>query len=321
MGRLTAFRTDIYPRDPLTLAVDTTYDLAKARVLAWASQLAYEVEETAKLSAIFRNFGWDKAEVFRETPDAGPILDGIKGFVARMPGVAILAFAGTEPDSLRNWLTDVHFVTGNDGVSIGFSKACDAVRAVVERALERLNGLPLYITGHSLGGALAVVSASRLPDAIRDTICGVYTFGMPRPGNETFARRYHARPKANPAALSLGELTFRLHHGDDAVPTVAPRFVGARHVGHLLHCAHGGTFTELEEDVPGPETGDSASRPVLDTVREYFSSLWSQPLPGFPAEDATAEKLIAALPQFARDHLMDRYLWALEAPQIRPPPR
>src|SRR5262245_57879144 len=94
---------------------------------------------------------------------------------------------------------------------------------------------PLVVfTGHSLGGALAVIAAERAMRAnIAQATC-VYTFGSPRTGGSAFFDRYTQR---------LGDVTFRLVHGTDIVATVPPalnnRFL---HVGRLIQCPTDGRF-------------------------------------------------------------------------------
>ena len=276
------------------------------------AQLAYEVDNTDKFKRIAGRWQWACTGVFQQTPGAAAMLEGIKGYIVRAGDAAILSFAGTEPDSLRAWDIDFHFVPGPDGISSGFGRALAAVQARIEDLLGSLNGIPLYVTGHSLGGALAVVAAARLPAKMRNNIRGVYTFGMPRPGNSLFAAGYHA-----PVGSSLGDRTYRFRHGDDIVPTVAPQIVGALHVGRLLHCPHGGTFDDPDTDIPGPEREESVPRSALDAVRRSFPSRWGERLPAFPADDPSIATLIQALPPPARDHVMDRYLLALKDPAFR----
>lgn len=311
MGKLTAMREDIYPNLPLPMPADSAFSLETARILAWASQLAYEVDDSDKFNRIAKRLEWSCIGVFQQTPGATAMLEGIKGCIVQAGDAAILSFAGTEPDSLRAWNIDFHFVPGPDGISSGFGRALAAVQSKIEDLLRGMNGMPLYVTGHSLGGALAVVAAARLPATARNTIRGIYTFGMPRPGNSLFAAGYHA-----PVGSSLGDRTYRFRHGDDIVPTVAPQIVGAVHVGRLLHCPHGGTFDDPDLDIPGPEREELVARSALDAVRRSFASLWGERLPGFPAEKPAIATLIKALPPPARDHVMDRYLLALKDPSM-----
>jgi predicted lipase len=69
----------------------------------------------------------------------------------------------------------------------------------------------IIVTGHSLGGALAALTAQQIEMDIGDRVQAVYTFGMPRPGDATLATAYNQRP---------GQRTYRLAYGEDLVPTV-----------------------------------------------------------------------------------------------------
>src|SRR5216683_2053695 len=91
----------------------------------------------------------------------------------------------------------------------------------------------LFIAGHSLGGALAAITAHRLVTELDAPVTAIYTFGMPRPGSPAFAAAYDQR---------LGMCTYRLVQGEDIVPTVAPSFLGFRHLGRYLHCDRGAKF-------------------------------------------------------------------------------
>ena len=50
----------------------------------------------------------------------------------------------------------------------------------------------LLVTGHSLGGALAVLAAFDIKSAMRDFALEMYTYGTPYPGNRAFAREFDA---------------------------------------------------------------------------------------------------------------------------------
>ena len=50
----------------------------------------------------------------------------------------------------------------------------------------------LLVTGHSLGGALAVLAAMDIKLAMSDFCMEMYTYGTPYPGNRAFAREFDA---------------------------------------------------------------------------------------------------------------------------------
>ena len=90
----------------------------------------------------------------------------------------------------------------------------------------------LYVTGHSLGGALAMLYAFRCEGlshtvAITAQASAVVTFGQPRVGDAAFARDYDAR---------LGDVTLRVVHECDIVPRVPVHWLLSlyRHAGHSL---------------------------------------------------------------------------------------
>jgi predicted lipase len=92
---------------------------------------------------------------------------------------------------------------------------------------------PIIIAGHSLGGALAVLAASRFSEKIRNNISTVYTFGQPAAGLDSFANNY-----------PLDEKTFRITAGVDIVTFMPPGFY--RHVGQHFWI-HAG---KVWQDVP-----------------------------------------------------------------------
>jgi hypothetical protein len=210
-----------------------SYDVANARALCQASKCAY-LAETPGVTRIVC-----------EASDTVVLID-------QQPNDLIISFRGTA--DLTNWLTDLDCafsylcLDSNAEVHAGFLKAWHSVRDEVLRAYVALAGnRRVWITGHSLGGALAVLAATdfflqRLP-----TVCGCYTFGQPRTGNLAFREWYQ---------VWLGARTFRVIHADDMVARI-PWLLGAyRHVGH-------------EVFYPSP-AGSSSLAPQLDPP------LWSK---------------------------------------------
>jgi hypothetical protein len=111
--------------------------------------------------------------------------DGTQWLLARGPAASFLAFRGTEVDDPSDLPTDLAFlpiVWGAGGsVHRGFAAALDQVWPRVSAALDAMQGGRFVYTGHSLGGALAVLAASRRGPA------RVYTVGCPRVGDAEFA--------------------------------------------------------------------------------------------------------------------------------------
>jgi len=315
MGLFTALKEEVYPIKRVeTFPTSPAFHMETARALAWAAQLAYETAEEEKFERILGRWGWRLDSMLDGIFSSALPVSTTRGYVAHAGDATIVAFAGTEPTNLLQWVQN--FSIGIDaGVHEGFEAG---VEAVWEVQLLPLIGTAsaLYFTGHSLGGALSVAAAHRLckeTPAAAAKIRGVYTIGMPRVGIERFAQAYNDA-NAGPQP-PLGQRTFRLVHGADIVPhvptTVAP--VSYRHVGHALACPHGGRFDPQELRPPQMETAD-ADEPV--SIRSFLTAgddTANGSLPSFPAENILVVPIIEAMPRPVRDHLMDRYLRALGA--------
>lgn len=71
------------------------------------------------------------------------------------------------------------------------------------RQLQAHPGCRLYITGHSLGGAVATLAAARLADmGVAPEQLKVITFGAPAVGNEAFARAYEHKFSLNRVVMA-----------------------------------------------------------------------------------------------------------------------
>jgi len=106
-------------------------------------------------------------------------------------GYAVLAFRGTEISKREDMKIDIEAtkVSVLDGrIHAGFRLAYESVAQEIEANVLKLKGIPLYITGHSLGAALATVATQRLEHNpwIREIIAACYTFGSPRVGDSHY---------------------------------------------------------------------------------------------------------------------------------------
>jgi hypothetical protein len=117
--------------------------------------------------------------------------------VAASASWIIVAWRGTQVDdfwaSLLDWLTDVRVFPARDQdgnlVHSGFLGAIDDVWASVRRhvaELQRKAARPLWMTGHSLGAALATIASNRCSHDPALGLVGTYTYGSPRVGDTAF---------------------------------------------------------------------------------------------------------------------------------------
>ncbi|PNW81255.1 hypothetical protein CHLRE_07g348550v5 [Chlamydomonas reinhardtii] len=110
----------------------------------------------------------------------------------------------------------------------------------------------MWLTGHSLGGALATLSALDLVVNQGLTIGGVYTFGSPRVGDDRFRIMYEQSGLAN--------VTWRFVHRKDAIPQVPPKGVGNfQHVVPATMLEGGTCKAWPEEDCPSAGCGLSGA--------------------------------------------------------------
>ena len=80
----------------------------------------------------------------------------------------------------------------------------------------------VWVAGHSLGGALAVLFATYAKGR-GFNIAGVVSIGQPRVGKQQFVDAY--------TAMGLHNKTYRFVHRDDPIPMVPPESLGYRHAG------------------------------------------------------------------------------------------
>jgi triacylglycerol lipase len=144
------------------------------------------------------------------------------GFVGFLDTIAIVAFRGTK--NIGNCLTDaetplVARPPYPGQVHLGFADAVDAVWPEVCDLLGPPSHCPpLWVTGHSLGGAMATLASVRLTYA-GYTVRAVYTYGSPRPGDQQFQKAYNL-------------VNYRLVNDNDLVPHLPFRWC-YKHVGEL----------------------------------------------------------------------------------------
>jgi triacylglycerol lipase len=281
---------------------DSSFNYAASQSMMWLSQLSYEQDNT--IETILAR--WQLTLVKHlHSPKEGPGSDtATQGFVCRRDGTIILAFAGTDPGMLKTVLTDLNTRPDDSGMHPGFRRALSAVWADLQTAVPAPNQNCLFVTGHSLGAALAVLTAFRLQTEAHITADAIYTFGLPRVGGAPFGVGYEP---------SLGARTFRLVDGDDPVAAIPPSFLGFRHVGRRLSCPHGGSFDAGSAPANAVDDEPAVAQVEADYAGHMVAELLTDRWPA-PAQPGILGWLYELLPGGLADHMQARYLRALGTP-------
>lgn len=199
-----------------------------------------------------------------------------QAFLAKNSEYAVLAFRGTS--SIKDIVTDAKAIKArmSEGEAhTGFVGAYKSIMTDIKEEIKKMPGFPLYITGHSLGAALATVATQYLEKdqiqgskaPLRDQIAACYTFGSPRVGDKFFAEK-------------LKSPVYRVVNTTDIVTVVPLMLMGYSHVGDVRFL--------------GPNEGDiSSGIPILRRIFFFIATFLRLfiPLVGDHSSDLYREKL------------------------------
>uniref|UniRef100_A0AC34FXY3 Fungal lipase-like domain-containing protein n=1 Tax=Panagrolaimus sp. ES5 TaxID=591445 RepID=A0AC34FXY3_9BILA len=169
----------------------------------------------------FPNGQWDKAIHYSVEPCAGYFNDVCQLIITRSVPLkmVVIAFRGTvgkaqmdheADDSLLEY-EDWHYNASFGSVNKYFYAASETLWTnYVENTIKDNKGFKIAFTGHSLGGAIASLTAlkARHLDIVDANLMTLYTFGEPRIGDSVFASNYR----------SLVKESYRIIHNSDLVP-------------------------------------------------------------------------------------------------------
>jgi triacylglycerol lipase len=227
MGNLPSGPIPVPPWRPGDLpSLRAAYSDRTAALMAYLAAFAYDARIEATPSIAVPNelsgFGFRRFTAFHNG-----LCDGF-AYLAEGDDLIVLSFRGTQ--SLINWRTNLNArlihpdatdrnLKVHEGFYSAFVMLTDGAQGLLDKMRQlktTTNGLiPIYITGHSLGGALAQIASAVLGD---DQVAACYTFGSPRVGNIYFD-------------LWVKPPSYRLVNYADIVPQVPLSVMGYRHAG------------------------------------------------------------------------------------------
>ena len=203
----------------------STVDFKRACQMAKASDVTYFIGHPGGLSAC-PNF---TAVGFTDTPVTFVSDEINAALVGTTNDAIVVAFRGTLPletdtwddfwESIMDWLNDADAVPVKvsyaDGlVHQGFADSLESLWNQLIPTVRNLakSGKPVFVTGHSKGGALASLASIRLLREEKIKPAAVYTYGSARPGDDPFADSYDKLISEN----------WRFENTDDIVPHLPP---------------------------------------------------------------------------------------------------
>ena len=141
-------------------------------------------------------------------------------FVATSGDAIYVVFRGTK--TISEWISDAEFSQvpyapvsdggkTENGFSAIYASIGSAIVAEVDALAQSATYTTLYVTGHSLGAALATMAAPDLARATRFASPVLYNFASPRTGDPTFAALVDELPTS-----------WRIVNSNDEVPRLPP---------------------------------------------------------------------------------------------------
>ncbi len=213
--------------DPLTKPISELSLLRQSLLFAEIARLAYFRDDIVReaVAAV----GCEDAQYYEN--------DGAQAYIFKHQYDTVVACRGTEPNEWNDLKADVNAISviaeSVGRVHRGFKKEVDDLWPKLEHALKD-NENTLWFTGHSLGGAMATISAGRCKiSAIPSNPAGLFTFGSPRVG----CKRYINYVKIH---------HYRWVNNNDIVTRVPPPWMGYRHGGHEMYLNAYGRFRKYQ---------------------------------------------------------------------------
>ncbi len=231
----------------------TNWSADNALALSIACQLAYDKNQVAVEPKVHATLGTKRYLAFdSKNNQANSLKEDTQGFLAGDRSKIILAFRGTT--SIRDWMSDFDILPVDFNhlfpnmpdvghIHAGFGLALKSAWPQIATGLASFRqdfpSASLWVTGHSLGAALAVVATGALlfDNQNRTPVSGLYTYGQPRVGQTDFVVSMNGVFKSR---------HYRVVNNQDIVTRVPPRINGYRQQGRLVYFDDKGRISNKE---------------------------------------------------------------------------
>ncbi|KAJ8901622.1 hypothetical protein NDN08_003830 [Rhodosorus marinus] len=235
----------------------------------------------------------------------------------------VLAFRGTEQSSWKDLLTDsmmflFPFEPGSKSIEVDISKSNPWMRkankwateepavhygflrsyqSVRDSILETISFLTnngsskyhLFVTGHSLGGALATLAATDMAVLYPDLRLTMYNYGSPKVGNHAFVSLYNRLVRDSARLVNASDIVARMPRQD-------------WNFGHVNRCAVVNAKGVLWIDDGTPTTRNELSTVALERALELRMN--------------QLDGVLKNVPKGLEDHMEDSYFHSLVNVQL-----
>lgn len=191
----------------------------------------------AKLAANAYLDGKDAKPIMKELGFTGHKfwdIDGAQCHAVWNKQTYVLCFRGTEPSEISDVLADLNAIPRgamtHGWVHSGFRGELDKLWEKVAEHQKKHEGKEFYITGHSLGAAMATLATSRFEEFTKVT--QLTTFGSPRVGTRKFVK-------------NISTPHYRFVNNNDIVTKVPLWIMGYKHHGILQYINFYGNIRKL----------------------------------------------------------------------------
>lgn len=244
-----------------------------------------------------RELGWES-----ESINGG----SMQGYVIDAGEDSIITFRGTERNEY-DIVQDLRFIgvkTEQGSMHGGFAKGYAALHPQVIKLLDKYQTKRVWITGHSLGGGLAVVCAHRLLIETDYQIAGVMTFGQPKVVRNRLSS--YLTPRLD------GKYVFFVNDMDPVTRLISPY----EHFGHMVRW----TDNDIQRSQMlvmsmGPDsdsTGQEAGYVEGMTDAEFKELLLQTEELQKPRSNKNAPNVVQGFVPNVNDHDLDAYRGMLE---------